>query len=143
MTGAGQRALDRLKGFYDQLGQGNLFIDPEIFDPNIEVIWAEGMADSTVDRGVAEFAGSVARLMEGLTELSFVAERFVAHADKVLVYLEGRGTGRATGLAVSQKALHLWTFSGDLAVRIEGFWAEEEARALRTAGIDPEDATCD
>jgi ketosteroid isomerase-like protein len=137
MSGEGEKAVARLQGLYERMARGELSLDPEIFDPDIEVIWAEGMADSTVDHGIEEFGATMRRLTDVFTELSFVAERFMPHRDKVLVQLESRGTGRATKLAVSRKVFHLWTFSGGRAARIEGFWDEQEDEALRAAGIDP------
>jgi hypothetical protein len=51
MTGEGERAVERLRRLYAGLAEGDFSADIEIYDRDIEVIWAEGMADSTVDRG--------------------------------------------------------------------------------------------
>jgi ketosteroid isomerase-like protein len=74
--------------------------------------------------------------MEAFRDVRLIADRMVARGDQVLVSAEGRGTGRATELPVSRRVFHLWTFSGGRAVRIEGFWDEDEA--LRKAGIGPD-----
>jgi ketosteroid isomerase-like protein len=107
MTRGGKEFVDRLRLLYDRLAEGDFSADIEIYDPNIEVVWAEGMADSTIDRGLEALGATINGFMEAFRDVRFVAEQFVAKDDQVLVFVEGRGTGRATELPVSRKAFHL------------------------------------
>ena len=94
------------------------------------------MVDSTVDRGLEELGSTMRRFMEGFRDIHMRAERIVPNGNRCFVSVDWHGTGRATELPFHRRIFHVWTFSGDRAVRVEGFW--DELEALRAAGMEPE-----
>jgi ketosteroid isomerase-like protein len=62
------------------------------------------------------------------------AERYIDAGDKVVVFLNQRGTARASGAAVDMRFGQLWSFKEGLVVRVQLFANPDEA--LAAAGID-------
>jgi ketosteroid isomerase-like protein len=127
--------VEALREVYSRWGQGDI-TETEVFHPDIEVIWAPDMPDAQIDHGVAELQATMARTAEVFEDMRIRATDFVAKDDKVAVLVDWSATGKATGITTQTPGGHVWTFDGDRAIQIEGFFNHEDA--LRAAGIDPE-----
>jgi ketosteroid isomerase-like protein len=118
---------------YADWAVGN-FWTPDIFDPQIEAVWADQMPDATrVARGLTELETGFRNWLEPWDECRWVADEFIPVEAGVLVLFTARG--RVTGSPVEVEAhwAHLWTFRHGKATRVEGFTNQDEGR--ETAGL--------
>jgi ketosteroid isomerase-like protein len=133
MGGAGQENLDRLRQVYARWAEGDLNTT-EIFRPDVELVWAPEMVDTNVDRGVEALSRSIRRMTEGARDIRIRAKRLIPKDDRIIVIADWHMVGRSTGLSSSVEVVHIWTFSGDRASRLEGYYGLEEG--LRGSGIE-------
>jgi ketosteroid isomerase-like protein len=111
--------IEVLEGIYARWRSGN-FDTPEVFDPNVEVRWTPSGIDTFgTTRGIEATREMMRRWFEGLEDVRFEPERFVDLGDQVLVITRMRARGRSSGIEVSDRYGHLWTFRGGKAIRLE------------------------
>jgi ketosteroid isomerase-like protein len=127
--------VERLREVYGRWGEGDI-TRTDVFDPDIEVIWSPDMPDADIDRGVEALEATMERTAEAFEDMRIRATGFHSKGEKVVVFVEWSGTGRATGIPTVTPGSHVWTFAGERAIRIEGFF--NHADGLRAVGIDPE-----
>ena len=125
--------VEALRAAYARYGEGD-FWTPDIFDPEVEVIWARVMPDSGgPDRGLAAVEKGLRNLLGPWDEHRWIADEFIPAGDRVLVLFTARGRGKGSTVDVEAHWAHLWTFRSGKATRIEGF--TDPAEALEAAGL--------
>ena len=117
---------------YGEWAQGD-FSRRELFDPNIEGVWAAELPDAHVDQGVEAFFASCREWLSTWEGFRLEAEAFLPAEDKVVVLVVLRGRGRGSGAEVATPAAHVWTMRLGRAVRVEAYM--DRARALEAAGL--------
>jgi ketosteroid isomerase-like protein len=127
-----QENVEALKAVYARWGAGD-FWTPDIFDPNVEVVWDAAMPDTEVDRGMAAMETAMRGWLAAWDECRWVADRFVPVDDRVLVLFTARGRGKGSDVDVVAHWAHIWTFGKGKATRIEGF--VRQAEALEAVGL--------
>jgi ketosteroid isomerase-like protein len=133
MAGAGEENLGRLREVYARWAEGDLNT-VEIFHPDVELVWAPEMIDTNLDRGVEALSRSIRRMMEGARDIQIHAKRMIPKDDRIVVIADWHMVGRSTGLASSVEVVHIWTFSGGRASRLEGYYGLEEG--LQATGLE-------
>jgi ketosteroid isomerase-like protein len=117
-------------GGYAAINSGDLERALAFLDPEIEVVSSGAFLDPGAvyrrHEGVREFLGMVADAFEEFTYE--VVELIEADEHRVLAMLRVNARGKESGLAVAMDVAHLWTLSGDKAVRLEAFVDRESAR---------------
>ena len=73
------------------------------------------------------------RFLEGWKDIRIEAESFREIGDTFVVSVQLIGTGRESGLSTQERNVHVWTFRGAKAIRLEFFSRESEA--LEAAGL--------
>jgi hypothetical protein len=131
--------VEALKAVYAQWAVGN-FWTPEIFDPEVEVVWAEEMPDATrTARGLSAVETGIRNWLVPWDEYRWIANKFIpVEEEGVLVFLTARGRGKGSTVEVEAHWAHLWTFRRGKATRLEGFLDQDEA--LKAAGLSEQDA---
>lgn len=128
---ATEAKVDLVRGAYERFAQGRF--DPAevlgLFDPEIEVISAPQLPDSTVDRGHEGLSAVVARWIDATNDLRMTAERLFARGDTIVVAVKVTGTGRSSGIPIEEGVVHVWTIPRDRATRLTGFFSVDEALA--------------
>jgi ketosteroid isomerase-like protein len=126
--------LKALKAVYERWGAGD-FWTPDIFDPDIEAVWAGEMPDLPEGgRGLSAVETGMRTWLAAWDEYRWEADRFIpVQKDRVLVLFTARGRGKGSSLEVEARWAHLWTFREGKATRIEGFIHQPEA--LEAAGL--------
>jgi ketosteroid isomerase-like protein len=125
--------LSALKAVYTQWAQGN-FATPDIFDPDVEIVWAAEMPDiQRSARGISEMTKSLRDWLAPWENFSWTADEYIAVEDGFLVLFTGRGHGKGSTVEIEAPGAHLWTFREGKAVRLEGFFDQDEGR--RAAGL--------
>ncbi len=125
-------SVETLRRAYDEWARGD-FSGRELFDPNIEGVWAAELPDPHVDHGVEAFFASSRDWLSAWEGFRLEAEAFLPAEDKVVVLVVLRGTGRGSGVEVATPAAHVWTMSRGKAIRVEAYM--DRAKALRAAGL--------
>jgi ketosteroid isomerase-like protein len=124
-----------LKSVYARWATGD-FWTSAIFDPDVEVLWAQSMPDTkrTV-RGLPELTAGMRDFLAAWDDYRWAADEFIAvQGGRVLVLLTARGRGKGSSVDVQARWAQLWTFHKGKATRIEGF--VDQAEALKAAGLE-------
>ncbi len=129
-----QENVEALKAVYERWGAGD-FWTPEIFDPDIEVVWAGEMPDLPKGgRGLSAVETSMRTWLAAWDEYRWEADSFISlQEDRVLVFITARGRGKGSSVDVEAHWAHLWTLREGKATRVEGFIDQAEAR--KAAGL--------
>ena len=127
-----QENVEALRAVYAKWAAGD-FWTPDIFDPDAEVVWAEAMPDTSVDRGLAAMGTAMREFLAAWDEASWTADRFLPVDDRVVVLFTARGRGKGSSVDVVAHWAHVWTFEAGKATRIEGF--SNQAAALEAVGL--------
>jgi ketosteroid isomerase-like protein len=129
-----QENVKALKAVYERWGAGD-FWTPEIFDPDIETVWAGEMPDlPRGGRGLSAVEADMRNFLAAWDEYRWEADRFIpVQEGRVLVLFTARGRGKGSSVEVGAKWAHLWTFRQGKATRVEGFI--HQPQALEAAGL--------
>ena len=127
-----RESVGALRRAYGEWARGD-FSRRELFDPDIEGVWAAELPDPHVDRGVEAFFASSREWLSAWEGFRLEAEAFLPAEDKVVVLVVLRGRGRGSGVEVATPAAHVWTMRLGKAVRVEAYM--DRARALEAAGL--------
>lgn len=125
--------VEALQDVYARWTAGD-FWTPDIFDPDVETVWAQDMPDfGGPSRGLAGVEAGIRNLLAAWDEYRWEADRFIPVQDRVLVLFTARGRGKGSHVEVEAHWAHLWTFREGKATRIEGFL--DQAEGLEAVGI--------
>jgi len=125
--------VEALKSVYANWAIGD-FWTPEIFDSDVEVVWAEPMPDATrTARGLSTLDAGIRNWLAAWDDCRWAADEFIAVPGGVLVLFTARGRGKGSSVDVEAHWAHLWTFHNRKATRVEGF--VDQAEALKAAGL--------
>jgi ketosteroid isomerase-like protein len=128
-----QENVAALQAVYAKWGVGD-FWTPDIFDPDVEVVWAEEMPDATRSaRGLSEVEKGIRNWLASWDECRWIADEFIPVEGGVLVLFTARGRGKGSSVEVEAHWAHLWTFAHGKATRVEGILDQTEA--LATLGL--------
>jgi uncharacterized protein len=129
-----QENVEALKDVYARWAEGD-FWTAEIFDPDVEVVWAEGMPDFPGRKpGVATIETGIRSLIAPWDDFVCLADQFIPVEERVLVLVTARGRGKGSGVEVQAQWAHLWTFREGKATRFEWFIDRGEARKAADGG---------
>ena len=127
-----QENVEALRRAYDKWAQGD-FSAQELFDPDIETVWAADLPDRHVDRGVEALWTSWREWLSAWDAFRLEAEAFLPADDKVVVLIVVRGRGKGSGADVTTGGAHVWTMKRGKALRVEAYI--DRAEALKAAGL--------
>jgi ketosteroid isomerase-like protein len=129
-----QDHIAALKAVYAEWGKGN-FWTPEIFAPDVEIVWAAEMPDQATARGLSELDSETRNWLAPWENMRWTADEYIPLEDGVLVLFTARGRGKGSNVEVEAQWAHLWRFRGDKAIRVEGF--RDQAEGRKAAGLTP------
>jgi ketosteroid isomerase-like protein len=127
------REVQALRRAYEQWEQGD-FSRRDLFDPNIEGVWAAELPDPHVDHGVEALFASSREWLTAWEGFRLEAEAFLPAEDKVVVLVVLHGKGKGSGAEVATPAAHVWTMRREKAIRVEAYM--DRASALEAAGLN-------
>jgi ketosteroid isomerase-like protein len=128
-----REGVEALRRAYDNWAKGDFSGGGELFDPNIEGVWAAELPDAHVDRGIDALIASSREWLSTWEAFRLEAEAFLPADDKVVVLVVLYGEGKGSGAEVATPAAHLWTMKGDKAIRVAAYM--DRAKALEAAGL--------
>jgi ketosteroid isomerase-like protein len=127
-----QENVETLKAVYAKWAVGD-FWTPDVFHTDVEVVWAELMPDTGVDRGLRAVETAMRGWLAAWDEYRWEADRFIPLDDRVVVLFTARGRGKGGSVDVEAHWAHIWTFRDGKATRVEGF--ANQAEALEAVGL--------
>jgi ketosteroid isomerase-like protein len=109
----------------------------EVFHPDIEWVEWQALPGASVRHGLDQVREYLEEIGEAFDELHYDAEDIQVEEPFVVARIHVHGRGRASGLPVSARVVHVWRAGADgRAVQLRVFGSMEEARAA-ISGSDP------
>jgi uncharacterized protein len=128
-----QQNVEILRAVYERWTRGD-FRTPEVFDPDVDVVWAPAVLDVGTARGLAGLEAGLREWFKAWDHVRMQAEEYIVLEDRVLVLLTAYGRGRGSGIETEGKYAHVWTMRDGKATRIEGF--TDWATARKSVGLE-------
>jgi ketosteroid isomerase-like protein len=120
--------VEALRSVYERWSRGD-FWTPEIFDPDVEVVWDPGVLDVGTYRGLAGLEQSLREFFSAWDDMRMKAEEFIDLDSGVLVLITASGRGKESSVETEGKYAHHWTMHGGKATRIVGYVDWDTPRA--------------
>ena len=125
-----QDNVERLRSLYEAFNRGDFEAVTEAVHPDVEFV---RIGDQSPLRGQAA-------LREWMEPDAFEMQRFEpldfsVNGDKVLVRQNFTGRGAGSGLEMDFVTLAVFTLDDGLVTRLEAFLPDQEAEALKAAGL--------
>ncbi len=102
--------MEIVRRLYAALEQGNFWV-PEFFDPNVRVVWLEGVGIERETTGLQAMADVMKSWLAAYDRLTLTVDRFIDAGEQVVVSAAWHGRGKASGAATE------WRFGQVLTVR--------------------------
>jgi ketosteroid isomerase-like protein len=128
-----QEDVELLHSIYHQWERGH-FWTPEIFAPDVEVVWAADMPDVGTYHGLAGLEEGAREYFAAWDTTRMEAEKFIDLGEQVLVLITAYGRGKASSIETEVKGAHIWTLQDGKATRLVGY--SERATALKALGLE-------
>ena len=124
---------------YEAFNAGDIEGSLTILHPEIEwhtyIVPGPGGGTYHGHDGVRELWADARRIFG---EFKNVPERVFDAGDRVVAFVRVEGVGRESGVAVTARIAHVYSFRDGMVSCVESF--EDRDEALRVAGIEPEQA---
>jgi ketosteroid isomerase-like protein len=117
---------------YEALAAGDLESVLELIDPDVEVEVHTGRPDlpeTQILRGHAGFLENIKQLTEVFEDIQVSPEEFIQVGDDLMVLIYTTGHGKASGIKVENRVVHIWTFRNGKATRLRVYLSKEQALA--------------
>lgn len=130
-----QENLEILRATYTRWARGD-FWTPEVFDPEVEVVWAADVPGMGTYRGLAGVEQGLREWFAAWGDIRMEADEFIEVApDRILVLVSSRGRGRGSGITVAADDFaHDWTMREGRAIRLVGY--ASRAEAFKAVGLE-------
>jgi ketosteroid isomerase-like protein len=116
-------AVDIVRRSYDAFERGDM--DAVMADMHPEIEWhqAQGLPHGGLYRGLDEVRRNIFDPLdeEWWDEFTAVPDEFLEAVDQVVVIGRYRGTAKETGKQLDVPFVHIWTMSGDQAIRFRQY----------------------
>jgi hypothetical protein len=119
---------------YEAFKRGDAEAALEFLDPEIEVHDSPELPDRRIWHGYEGFVANLANLLDVVAGFELEPEEFIDAGDKLLVVVRVSGHGSASGIAMEDRLLHVWTIRDGKGTKLEVF--RDRAQARKAAGLD-------
>jgi uncharacterized protein len=134
----GGNVADVLRG-YEAFNRGDIEASLDVLHPEIEwhtyIVPGPGGGTYHGHDGVRELWADARRIFG---EFRNVPEQVFDAGDRVVAFVRVEGVGRESGVAVTARIAHVYSFRDGMICCVESF--EDREEALRVAGIEGEEA---
>lgn len=125
--------LEAVRAVYDRWAEGDFQTRLELLDPNVVLVHEPEFEAGGPSYGIDAVVAFTRGMLEAWTRFTIAAEEIIPAGDSVLVEVNQRGIGRASGVATDLHYFMVWTFRGGKVVRFESI--RERTRAFKAAGL--------
>lgn len=128
-----QENVERIQAAHDAFNEGDLDTTVEFFDP--EAVWVTYLMELEARefRGRAALLDMWRGLRNNYEDFRIDPQEIIDGGDRMVVVVEARGIGPASGIAVHQRWAQLIFMRDGLIERVEPFPTRDEA--LKAAGL--------
>ena len=127
-------SVEKLRGGYEALRQGDVDAVLELMDPEIEMRESAAMPGSETYHGHEGFRRwYFERRLEIFDEFGYEPEEFIEAGEHIFVAVRIHLKAKGSDVVLDTTAYHVWTGLDDRAIRFESFTERDEA--LRAAGL--------
>jgi uncharacterized protein len=111
--------VDALRDGYEALNRGDLSAVLDLIDADLE--WEEGGRSPEAGRysGRESFERFVRSWLDSFDDFRIEVEEIREEGNRLVVVARQSGRGRASGLPIETRVVHVWTVKGDRAVGFE------------------------
>jgi ketosteroid isomerase-like protein len=129
-----QENVEIVRSFSAALQRGDVARALSVLD--VDVAWHDQAAipGADVHRGREAVSRHLEQWFDAWKEIDYTTEELLDRGDRVLVVVRRRGTGKGSGVVVTDQVIHVYTVRSDKIVRFEGF--SEKAEALKAVGLE-------
>lgn len=124
--------VDILRAIYERWGRGD-FWTPEVFDPDVEVVWSADIPGVGTYHGLAGLTEGMLDFLEAWESVGWTADELIDVGDRVVVLATARGRGKGSGVEAETKFAHVWTMRAGKATKIAAY--TDRAEALKAVGL--------
>jgi uncharacterized protein len=127
---------------YEALAAGDMNAVLELIDPDVSVEVHTGRPDlpeGQILRGHAGFLENLMGLMEVFEDIEVAPEEFIDIGEHLVVPIYTAGHGRASGIKVENRVVHIWTIRDGKATRFRVYGTKREA--FEALGLSEADAS--
>jgi ketosteroid isomerase-like protein len=125
-----QENLDGLRAFYQRWAVGD-WTDTSIFDPHAVGVFPD--LSPRAFHGLEDLGAYWRDFLESWEEIRMEATEYREAENTFVVWVRRIARGKGSGVEVEDRAIHVWTFRGSKAIRLDVF--EHESEALAAAGL--------
>jgi ketosteroid isomerase-like protein len=124
--------IEIVRSVYERWGRGD-FATPDVFDPDVQTIWADEIPGLNESRGLAALGASVRTWLEAWERCSIEAESLHEGDGCVVVLYLAHARHRGSTTELDWRGAHVWTMRDGKAIKLQAFIDPQEAAA--DAGI--------
>lgn len=128
-----EKNVEIVRRIYDEWGRGNFRAGSELLDPYATLVLRSDFPEAGGHHGPEEIRGYMQRFLDAWEKVVIKGEEFTAAGDSVVVAAHQIATGRGSGAPVEMRYFQVWTFRGNVVLRIESI--AERSDALEAAGL--------
>jgi len=125
-----QENLDALKRLYADWAVGN-WSDTSVFDPHVVGVFPD--PTPRAHYGLEALGEYMRRFLESWDDIRMEATSYREAGDSFVVWVRRTARGSGSGVQLEDGSIHVWTFRGRRAIRMELF--DRETEALEAAGL--------
>jgi len=135
-----QENVEVVRGAFAEFERGNFWI-PEIFDPNVRVVWLPVVGGEVETVGLEGMSRMMKDWVRSWEQITTVAEQLFDAGDQVVVIAEWRGRGKASGVFTEWRYGAVWTLRDGKVISIIS--NTDPTDALKAVGLSEQDARAD
>jgi ketosteroid isomerase-like protein len=128
-----ERNVRAVQGVYERWSQGDFRASIDVLDPLVLLVMRPEFPDAGTYLGLDRLREYTRGFLEPWTRVTIEAEEITEAGDTVVVAVRQAGIGGGSGAPAELRYLHVWSFRGGKAIRLETF--RERAEALEAAGL--------
>ncbi len=133
-----EQNVDLARHGYEALAAGEIERVLELLDPDVLVEVHTGRPDLPETlHGHAGFLENLMGLTEVFEDIEIEPEEFIDLEDNLVVPISTIGRGRASGIKVENRVVHIWTIRDGKAIRFRVYGTRREA--LAALGLTEQD----
>ncbi|HST33773.1 MAG TPA: nuclear transport factor 2 family protein [Solirubrobacteraceae bacterium] len=127
-----QENVEIVRRAHAEFERGNFWV-PEVFDPDVRIVWLPAIGGDEETVGLAEMGRVVLDWMQSWDHVRLIAERFIDAGDQVAINGYWRGRGKASGVVTDWRHGSVWTLRDGKAISVVSY--SDPADALKAVGL--------
>ena len=126
--------VELVRRAFEKFARGD-FSDPEVFDPDVRIVWLDALAAGKPESvGLDDASAITAQWLEPWDRATLTAERVIDAGDQVVVIAVWRARGKTSAVETEWRHGEVWTIRDGRAINVTSYL--DPAEALEAAGVE-------